>query len=83
MQEIKEPPVVAENKKTEIPDEKELFQCPNCQTIYDAEVGEPENNIAPGVSFSFLPETYRCPLCETEKKEFVSLPQSFPKLQSI
>lgn len=83
MEEMKEPPVIPENKKTEIPGEKEIFQCPHCLTVYDAEVGEPENNIAPGVLFPVLPETYRCPLCEAEKIEFLCVHQSPPKLQSI
>jgi rubredoxin len=83
IQEMKDPPVAQGNQETEIPDEKEIFQCPHCLTIYDGEVGEPENNIAPGALFSGLPETYRCPLCEAEKSEFLSVAPSFHKLQSI
>jgi len=51
--------------------EQELYQCRCCGTVYDEEVGEPENNIQPGTLFLTLPETYICPLCESGKTEFI------------
>jgi rubredoxin len=49
----------------------EFHQCKYCGTVYDEEVGEPDNNIQPGTPFSSLPETYACPLCESSKNEFI------------
>ena len=50
--------------------EKEVYQCIHCLTVYDEEIGEPENNIEPGIPFIDLPETYQCPLCESAKNDF-------------
>lgn len=47
-----------------------VHQCQQCFTVYDATVGEPENNIAPGTLFENLPYGYCCPLCETGKSKF-------------
>ena len=47
-----------------------IHQCPQCLSVYDATVGEPENNIAAGTAFENLPEQYCCPLCEVPKKDF-------------
>ena len=56
--------------------ELELHQCKYCGTVYDMEVGEPDNNIQSGTPFSSLPETYLCPLCESGKDEFILVPRS-------
>ena len=39
------------------------YVCTVCGYIYDPEVGDPENGVAPGVSFESLPEDWVCPLC--------------------
>ena len=49
---------------------KIVHQCPQCYTIYDEEFGDLLNNIAKEIPFESLPETYTCPTCEAEKKEF-------------
>ncbi len=58
-----------------------VHQCPNCFTVYDEVVGEPENNIAAGTDFENLPATYCCPLCETQKQEFVKVDKNSLSLQ--
>lgn len=74
-----------EDRETQKPVEKEkhYYQCKHCLTVYDEEVGEPENNIQPGTLFSTLPETWLCSLCESGKTEFISIPKSSLLLQSI
>ncbi|MGN1047606.1 MAG: rubredoxin [Eubacteriales bacterium] len=46
------------------------YVCELCGYIYDEEIGDPENGIAPGTSFDELPEDYVCPLCGAGKEEF-------------
>ncbi len=49
------------------------YQCGACPYIYDPEVGDPDNNIAPGTSFADLPEDWACPLCGEEKDGFTEI----------
>jgi rubredoxin len=53
--------------------EKVAYQCKNCLTVYDDTFGDEENGIAPGTAFIDLPETYRCPLCESPRQEFLGV----------
>ena len=66
--------VIIKKPKKEVQLKEELpvwiHQCPQCLSVYDATVGEPENNIAAGTSFTNLPEQYCCPLCEAPKSAF-------------
>ena len=66
----------------EIVEEKQFHQCSKCFSIYDEEVGEPENNIASNTAFIDLPDSYCCPLCEAGKEEFVVIKQSELNFQS-
>ncbi len=50
--------------------EKDMYQCIHCQTIYDAEYGDPEANISAGTSFRQLPADYVCPTCGGKKEGF-------------
>ncbi len=47
------------------------YFCPTCSYVYDSEVGDPANGIAPGTKFSDLPAAWVCPLDGTPKSEFV------------
>ena len=38
--------------------------------MYDEELGDPENGIAPGTKFEDLPDDYACPLCGVGKESF-------------
>lgn len=52
--------------------ENEKYYCPNCLTEYLPELGCAHNKIESGVLFKHLPETYCCPVCETEKLKFIT-----------
>ena len=41
-----------------------------CGWIYDEELGDPENGIAPGTRFEDLPGDFACPLCGVGKESF-------------
>lgn len=46
------------------------YVCPVCGYVYDPEVGDPDNGIAPGTKFEDLPDDWACPLCGVSKNEF-------------
>lgn len=46
------------------------YVCDVCGWVYDEELGDPENNIAPGTKFEDLPEDFVCPLCGVGKDNF-------------
>ncbi|GAA3509706.1 hypothetical protein GCM10022393_23100 [Aquimarina addita] len=50
--------------------EIEVFQCAECQTIYDPSVGDVVAEIEAGTEFTDIPEDYQCPLCESPKDSF-------------
>ncbi|MEG3439473.1 rubredoxin [Pannus brasiliensis CCIBt3594] len=46
------------------------YICSVCGYEYDLEIGDPENDIAPGTAFENLPEDWECPVCGAAKSEF-------------
>ena len=46
------------------------YKCEVCGYIYDPEVGDPDNGVAPGTAFEDLPEDWVCPLCGEGKEVF-------------
>ncbi|MBQ4821066.1 rubredoxin [Aquimarina sp. MMG016] len=50
--------------------EIEVYQCNDCQTVYDPSVGDVVSNIPFGTEFRELPEDYNCSLCEAPKSNF-------------
>ena len=48
----------------------EKYVCLLCGYVYDPEIGDPENDIAPNTLFSELPNDYRCPICGAGKEQF-------------
>ena len=44
--------------------------CP-CGYVYDDEVGDPEDGIAPGTKFEDIPDDWVCPVCGLDKSVFV------------
>lgn len=48
------------------------YVCPICGYVYDPEVGDPDNGIAPGTNFADLPEEWVCPLCGVPKDTFTA-----------
>jgi rubredoxin len=47
-----------------------VHQCKHCFTVYDEQYGDLVNDIAPGVSFTGLPLSWQCPVCEGPKADF-------------
>lgn len=47
-----------------------IHQCQHCFTVYDKQIGEPQNKILAGTAFKDLPDRYECPLCENGKEDF-------------
>ena len=45
------------------------YQCV-CGYIYDPEIGDPDNGIAPGTAFENLPDDWTCPVCGVGKDMF-------------
>ena len=46
------------------------YVCNVCGYVYDPEVGDPDNGIAPGTPFDQLPDSWVCPECVVGKDEF-------------
>jgi len=55
------------------------YQCSNCLTIYDKKYGDPFANISPGVSFEQLPDSYKCHVCDSPKRDFIPISDSSHK----
>ena len=45
------------------------YICKVCGYIYDPEVGDPDQGVAPGTAFEDLPDTWVCPECGMGKDE--------------
>ena len=46
------------------------YECTVCHWVYDPQVGDPDNGIAPGIPFEQIPEDWTCPLCGVSKEDF-------------
>jgi rubredoxin len=46
------------------------YKCLVCGYIYNPEVGDPDNGIAPKTSFQDLPDNWVCPECGVGKDQF-------------
>lgn len=46
------------------------YVCEICKYVYDTEIGDPDNGIAPETEFDELPEDWECPICGALKSEF-------------
>ena len=44
--------------------------CDVCGWVYDEELGDADNGIAPGTKFEDLPDDFVCPLCGVDKDNF-------------
>lgn len=58
--------------KTVIKEKKhqEVYQCKECMTIYSEAFGDTTQSILPNTTFTSLPETYECSLCEAPKSSY-------------
>ncbi len=46
------------------------YICDICGYIYDPELGDPAQDIAPGITFEEVPEDWVCPVCGVGKDQF-------------
>ncbi len=46
------------------------YVCDVCGYVYDEDLGDVDNGIAPGTKFSQLKEDFVCPLCAVGKDQF-------------
>jgi rubredoxin len=46
------------------------YECTVCGYIYDPELGDPDNDVAPGTAFEDLPDDWVCPVCGAGKEDF-------------
>lgn len=63
-------PTVFFTESPKVPSYKELYQCENCLTVYDATYGDEVNEIRAGTSFDKLPEDYKCSVCSADKSAY-------------
>lgn len=60
-------------QRTELQEDDQMkYECV-CGYVYDPEVGDPDNGIAPGTAFEDLPEDWVCPVCGLEKDAFTAI----------
>ena len=45
------------------------YACP-CGYVYDPEIGDPDNGVAPGTAWENVPEDWVCPVCGVGKEDF-------------
>lgn len=46
------------------------YVCQICGYVYEPDLGDPDNGIAPGTPFESLPEDWVCPICGASKANF-------------
>ena len=46
------------------------YVCIVCDYIYDPQIGDPDNRVAPGTAFEDIPDEWVCPICGVDKSEF-------------
>ena len=46
------------------------YKCKKCGWIYDPKLGDPIDDIPPGIPFEDLPEEWICPRCYAPQSEF-------------
>ena len=54
-------------------DDDTRLECRICWYIYDPDQGDDIEQIPPGTPFSSLPDHWRCPQCDGEKRLFLPL----------
>lgn len=52
---------------------KSVYQCRHCLSVYDEALGDAQQYIAAGTPFSQLPYSYHCPVCESDKSDFIAV----------
>ena len=49
------------------------MECKICWTVYDPAEGDEVRQIQPGTPFAALPDDWRCPTCDAERDQFMTL----------
>ena len=49
------------------------WKCPACWYVYDEELGDEEEGLAPGTRFEDISEDWYCPDCGATKEMFVEM----------
>lgn len=49
------------------------YRCVVCNYIYNPVLGDPDGGIPPGTAFEDIPDTWRCPICDVDKTNFVKV----------
>ncbi len=49
---------------------KDVYQCSECLTVYDSDYGDAKASIEIGTSFSSVPPSYTCSVCEAPKEAY-------------
>ncbi len=44
------------------------YHCPECDYVYDEDLGDDYEGYAPGTPFNALPEDFTCPACSVRYK---------------
>lgn len=52
------------------------YICTVCATIYDPDLGIPEDEITPGTPFENIPEDWMCTVCGSPKNKYILLPEA-------
>jgi rubredoxin len=46
------------------------YACQVCGYVYDPDLGDPDNGVAPGTAFENVSEDWVCPVCGADKSSF-------------
>lgn len=57
------------SKKQRRGNRMQKYECP-CGYVYDPELGDPDNGVAPGTAWEDVPEDWVCPTCSLGKDAF-------------
>lgn len=58
-----------------VANDKQVYQCKNCLTVYDETYGDSVNNVSAGTKFEDI-DHYICPTCDAPKQDFILLLES-------
>ena len=59
-----------EEEEPDVKTERPVYQCRECLTVYDEDLGDANFGITAGTSFEDLPGHYTCSVCDAPKKSF-------------
>jgi rubredoxin len=46
------------------------YVCTICGYVYDPQLGDPDNGVAPGTKWEDVPSSWECPVCGASKDDF-------------